>query len=107
MNKQDLKFQARQNIARLENSVLRVIAAFPTEKLNKDNNIVPVIWKMKHVRVAVKELVENPELSTEQVIKGIKRSWACHGENWYIDAGKEYIPLTQEEEDFNNARKQR
>ncbi len=74
MNKQDLKFQVKQNLSRLQNSVFLVIAAFPDDK-----------WSMKHVRVAVNRLVENPELPTEQVIEMIKRSWACHGENWEID----------------------
>lgn len=91
MNKQDLKFQLKQDLARLQNSVFRVIAKFP-----RDKN-----WDNRHVRIAIKKLVENPELLTEQVIESIKKSWACHGENWMIDGGKEYIPLTQEEEDFN------
>lgn len=92
MNKQDLKYQLKRDLARLQNSVFRVIAAFPPDKN----------WHMGHIRIAVNKLVENPELSTEQVIKMLKRSYLCYGENWLIDGGEEYIALTQEEEDFNN-----
>ncbi|MCK5219829.1 hypothetical protein KAR10_09905 [bacterium] len=91
MNKQDLKRQAKENITRLQNSVLRVIAAFPNDKN----------WDDRHVKVAVNKLVENPELSTVQVIKKIKRSYLCAHECWFIDGGNYYIPITEEEEKFN------
>jgi hypothetical protein len=54
MNKQDIKFQAKEDIARLQNSVLRVISAFPSEK-----------WGMNQVRVGMVKLMENPELLTK------------------------------------------
>lgn len=80
INKQDLKFHLKEDLKRLENSVLRVIAKFPDDKN----------WGMRHVRVAVNKLVENPELSVEQVIKKIKRSYLCVDEGWFVDKGNEF-----------------
>jgi len=89
MNKQDLKFYSNQKLARLKNSLSRVIAKFPKH------------WNDNHVDVAIGKLVENPELTTEEVIKAIKRSWVCAHENNRVDGGDEYIPKTEEEENFN------
>lgn len=89
--KKKLKYEVLKEILRLQRSVFSVIDKFP------DN----CNWGYRHVRVAVKKLVENPEIPLDKVIKEIKRSWVCNGENWLIDRGSEYIPLTQKEEDFN------
>jgi hypothetical protein len=52
--------------------------------------------------VAFSKLLQKPDLSVDQVIAEIKRSWACHGENFKVDGGIEYIPLTQKEKEFND-----
>lgn len=92
MNKDDLEFYVRKRAAKLLNSLLRVVAAFPRE----------VEWDDRHVDEAMKKLTENPELSTEQVIKHIKRSHLCFYEKGFVDKldGKPIL-LTDEERQFN------
>ncbi len=96
MTEQELKFIAEQNLIKLLDNVLRVIEQFP-----KDS------WNERHILLAIKILVENPEKTPEKVIDNIKRSWLCFGEDWFVDGGKKYIPLTQEEKDFNLEVKER
>jgi hypothetical protein len=92
MNKQSLKAYAKQQTARLQNSVLRVIAKFPPGD----------IWDSRHVDIAMDKLVENSELTPDQVIKAIKISDAGrYGRNWFQDIGKGKTELTQKEIDFN------
>lgn len=93
MTKEKLKKHAYQEIYRLRDSVLRAIDQFPCDKN----------WDKRHVHIAIQKLVENPEIPVDKIIKEIKRSWVCTGENWLIDKGNEYIPLTQQEKDFNKA----
>jgi hypothetical protein len=75
MNKQNLKYNIKKDLARLQNSVLRVIAAFPSDKN----------WDTRHTWLAVNKLVENTELSTQEVIEFIKRSYLCAREGWFVD----------------------
>jgi hypothetical protein len=75
MNKQELKHNVKERVARLQNSLLRSVAEFPEG------------WGERHVGVAIRALVNNPEMTTGQVIAEIKKGWACHGENWRVDRG--------------------
>jgi hypothetical protein len=77
MNKH-LKKYVYKVTKRLENKLLKVIKAFPNDK----------DWGSNHLDIAVRKLVENPELSTKQVINHIKRSYLCHHEGWFVDKGK-------------------
>lgn len=80
MNNQQLKTYIKTKTNTLKNKLLKIIKEFP-----KENNGIPINWGPDHVDVAVNKLVEKPDLSTEQVINCIKRSYLCVGEKWFVD----------------------
>lgn len=73
MNKQELKHSAKQYLARLQNSIFRTIAQFPED------------WRERHFKLAIKYLVENPELTNEEVIDKIKDSWVEPVGKWQVN----------------------
>ncbi|MCK5603243.1 hypothetical protein KAR91_15275 [Candidatus Pacearchaeota archaeon] len=75
MNKQELKRNVIQKVNREKKTLLKIIKLFPEG----------YDWGDFHVDVARKKLDENPELTPEQVIDMIKRSWVCTGDNWLMD----------------------
>jgi hypothetical protein len=79
MNNQQLKTYIKTKTNTLKNKLLKVIKEFPQG----------YDWNENHVDVAVNKLVENPELSTEQVINCIKRSYLCVNEKWFVDKEKD------------------
>jgi len=62
MNKQELKFIAKKMGARLTNSLVRTITAFPPD----------AGWDERHLIIAMRKLSENPDLTVDQAIKLIK-----------------------------------
>jgi hypothetical protein len=75
MNNQQLKKYIRTKTNTLKNKLLKVIKEFPQG----------YDWNENHVDYAVNKLVEKPDLSTEQVINCIKRSYLCVNEKWFVD----------------------
>jgi hypothetical protein len=64
MNNQQLKKYIRTKTNTLKNKLLKVIKEFPQG----------YDWNENHVNIAVNKLVENSQLSTEQVINCIKEA---------------------------------
>ena len=60
-------------------------------------------WGKDHIRVALVKAVEDSQKTPEQLIKHIKRCHWLHKESFYVDGGKEHIPITQVEKDFNKS----
>ena len=75
---------------------------YPSQKTVK---LFPEIWLSKiperHIYYALRKFVEAGERDTERLIEAIKRSYLCNDEDWKVDGGHEYIPVTKEEEEMN------
>ena len=86
MNHQELKKHANLITVTLKHKLLKVIALFP----DKEEMIGKREWNDRHVRYALKKIMENPKVVPESVIKDIKRSFLCSDENWRVDKGSKY-----------------
>lgn len=91
MNKQKAKDYAEKYLKTIQNKTKDVIALFPLD----------VEWDDRHVRMAVKIIIEKPNIDPKLVIKRIKISYLCTGEGHLPDAGDGNVLLTDEERRIN------
>jgi hypothetical protein len=45
-------------------------------------------WNERHIKYAIKKIVECPTKAPEQIVKEIKRSYLEYGNKWFVDGGK-------------------
>ncbi len=76
MTQKELRISALKMVSGIEDRLLEAVKAFPPN------------WSEDHVWVAFKKISFEDNLSTDQVIEAVKRSYACFNEDHRVD-GKE------------------
>lgn len=79
MDKVSLKDTGIKKIGNITNTLMKAIDKFP---INSD-------WGDRHIHLALKKIIEKPDINPDQVVKDIKRSYLCNRENYGVDGDNE------------------